>query len=204
MPGPSNSKKQKLKKKTVLQQPPIFDPGSGPRVRDTRAFLATSFAQSPAWDIPLCAEFAQDEIRQMLCTILPEETALILWYNKSRGTSRICPACERLYHLGDVLPDLLPDDDEFTRVEKHIPPQLGREQELSGLCSPVCFILAAINFPGAIKSAWGRTEDELSDEVWEMLNVNTHEQADQAAASLGLLVRMTRLHDLGLAQLCFP
>ncbi len=72
------------------------------------------------------------------------------------------------------------------------------------LGSPVCFILAAINFPGAIKSAWGRTEDELSDEVWEMLNVNTHEQADQAAASLGLLVRMTRLHDLGLAQLCFP
>lgn len=77
------------------QSPFIHDPGNGPRVRDTRAFLTSKFfAQPPALDvsfattplrivpdnipkIPLCAEFAQEEILQMLCTILPEETALV-------------------------------------------------------------------------------------------------------------------------------
>jgi hypothetical protein len=42
-----------------------------------RAFIDSSFSQ-PAWmDDPLCAEFAQREILQMLYTVLPEETALV-------------------------------------------------------------------------------------------------------------------------------
>ncbi|KAF8626043.1 hypothetical protein AX15_005132 [Amanita polypyramis BW_CC] len=58
--------------------PYIHDPGNGPRVRDTHAFLSSSyFAQKPAMHIPLCAEFAQPEILEMLRTILPEETALV-------------------------------------------------------------------------------------------------------------------------------
>lgn len=79
----------------VPQTPFIYDPGTGPRVRDTRAFLTSRyFSQPPALDvgsrssccmsfysylnqIPLCAEFAQEEVLQMLCTVLPEETALV-------------------------------------------------------------------------------------------------------------------------------
>lgn len=61
----------------LLSNPIIHDPGNGPRVRNMRAFLDSSFSQ-PAWmDDPLCAEFAQHEILQMLYTVLPEETALV-------------------------------------------------------------------------------------------------------------------------------
>jgi hypothetical protein len=61
----------------LLSNPIIHDPGNGPRVKNMRAFLDSSFSQ-PAWmDDPLCAEFAQREILQMLCTVLPEETALV-------------------------------------------------------------------------------------------------------------------------------
>ncbi|KAF9463331.1 hypothetical protein BDZ94DRAFT_1259104 [Collybia nuda] len=182
--------------------PFIHDPGNGPRVRDTRAFLSSKFfAQPPAFDIPLCAEFAQEEILEMLCTILPEETALILWYNKSRATSRICPACQRLYCLGDILPDHVPDGAE--RVGKRPSPLLEREQNISGLCSPVCFVLASFNYPGAIQSAWGRMEDEMDDKTWELLNgPGEGSVQNDVGRSLGMLVKMTRLHDLGLAQLC--
>ena len=61
----------------LLQHPMIHDPGNGPRVRDVRAFLASSFAHPPYTADPLCAEFAQPEVFQMLCTVLPEETALV-------------------------------------------------------------------------------------------------------------------------------
>ncbi|KAG5638954.1 hypothetical protein H0H81_008454 [Sphagnurus paluster] len=186
------------------QVPFIHDPGNGPRVRDTRAFIESKFfSQPPALDIPLCAEFAQGEVLQMLMTVLPEETALILWYNKSRATSRICPACQRLYRLGDILPDHLPDEVPTSPKEVRPSPQLRREQTISGLCSPVCFILASFNYPGAIRSAWGRTEDELDDYTWGLLNGPAESNA-QGAVSMGLsmLMKMSRLHDLGLAQLC--
>jgi len=61
----------------LLSNPIIHDPGNGPRVKNMHAFLDSSFSQ-PAWmDDPLCAEFAQREILQMLYTVLPEETALV-------------------------------------------------------------------------------------------------------------------------------
>lgn len=131
-----------------IAAPNIYDPGNGPRVRDTRAFLSSFFSQPPAWDDALCAEFAQDEILQMLCTVLPEEIAIvrsstwissrvptsiqILWYNKSRATGRVCPSCRRLYNLGDVLPDLVQDTPKFFPETRS--PYLAREQEISGLC----------------------------------------------------------------------
>lgn len=59
------------------QAPFIHDPGNGPRVRDTRMFLGSFFAQPPALDDPMCAEFAQEEVLQMLMTVLPEETAMV-------------------------------------------------------------------------------------------------------------------------------
>lgn len=67
--------------------------------------------------------------------------------------------------------------------------------------SPVCFILASFNYPGAIKSTWGRMADELSSETWDLLNSPSEGHEDKG---LGLLLRMTRLEDLGLAQLCMP
>ncbi|KAF9477981.1 hypothetical protein BDN70DRAFT_880504 [Pholiota conissans] len=185
----------------MLQEPFIHDPGNGPRVRDAKAFMASFFALPPSMDDPMCAEFAQEEVLQMLCTVLPEELALILWYNKSRSESRVCPACQRLYRLGDVLPGLL---DENPTADKAVSPQLSREQAISGLCSPVCFIMASFNYPTAIKSAWGTMADEMDDTTWELLNIPDDEvyQSSESRA-LGMLVRMTRLHDLGLAQLCF-
>ncbi|KAF9444957.1 hypothetical protein P691DRAFT_711070 [Macrolepiota fuliginosa MF-IS2] len=193
----------------IPEKPFIYDPGNGPRVRDTRAFLSSKFfSQPPAWDVPLCAEFAQDEVLEMIRTVLPEELALILWYNKSRATSRICPACQRLFRLGDNLPEhmTLSDTEYFQQnTPSHLPnPRMLREQEVSGLCSPVCFILAAFNYPGAIQSAWGRMGDEMDEESWTLLNGpgdgTTHSDLSQG---LGMLVKMTRLYDLGLAQLCF-
>ena len=43
----------------------IHDPGNGPRVRDTRTFLTSYFAQPPSLHDPLCAEFAQEEVLQV-------------------------------------------------------------------------------------------------------------------------------------------
>ncbi|KAL9710535.1 hypothetical protein Ac2012v2_006069 [Leucoagaricus gongylophorus] len=191
----------------LLEKPFIYDPGNGPRVRDTRAFLASKFfAQPPAWDVPLCAEFAQKEVLEMIRTVLSEELALILWYNKSRATSRICPACQRLYQLGDTLPQHLPmmTHGADSSVGPSPNPRQLCEQEISGLCSPVCFILAAFNYPGAIQSAWGRMGTEMDEDSWDLLT----DPGDGATHSelswgLGMLVKMTRLYDLGLAQLCF-
>lgn len=62
---------------TIPQEPYIYDPGNGARVRNTRQFLSSYFAQPPTLDNPLCAEFAHEEVLEMLCTVLPEETALV-------------------------------------------------------------------------------------------------------------------------------
>jgi len=103
MPGPCNVKKKRkslLKKSTPRSnplpkdalRPPlesqhipnsaaetltpyIHDPGNGPRVKDTRAFLGSYFAQPVSLYDPLCAEFAQEEVLEMLRTVLPNETA---------------------------------------------------------------------------------------------------------------------------------
>ncbi|KAI0830105.1 hypothetical protein BC628DRAFT_1356443 [Trametes gibbosa] len=187
---------------TLMKTPFIYDPGDGPRVKDPRAFLASRFAAPPTLDDAMCAEFAEEAVLQMLCSVLPEETALILWYNKSRRTARICPACQRLYRLGDILPNHLAGEERGQRgaAETRPSPYLAREQELSGLCSPVCFILAAYNYPGAIRSTWGRMAEELDDATWDLLGAAPRAN-DQG---LGMLLKMTRCHDLGLAQIFFP
>lgn len=179
--------------------PIIHDPGNGPRVRDVRGFLSSFFAHPPSLDDPLCAEFSQEEVLQMLCTALPEETAMVLWYNKSRTTSRICPSCRRLYRLGDILQDLT--DDGENDISETRSPLLAREQEISGLCSPVCFIVASFEYPSAIKTTWGRTAEEIDDFTWDLLNGPGDGQGDKG---LSLLLKMARLPDLGLGQLCLP
>ncbi|KAJ7058063.1 hypothetical protein C8F01DRAFT_1027489, partial [Mycena amicta] len=192
------------------QRPFIHDPGNGHRVRSMRQFLSSFFAQPPATpaEDPLAAEFAMEEVREMLllCSeraggVLTEEMALALWYNKSRATSRVCPACQRLYRLGDVLADHTDQDGE-ERPPQTPPPQLEREQQISGLCSALCFILASYNYPAAIKFAWGTLAEEMNEEAWTLLNTSTDGSTQSPeSVGLGMVVRMTRLHDLGLAQL---
>lgn len=68
--------------------------------------------------------------------------------------------------------------------------------------SPVCFILAAFNYPAAIRSTWGRMAEDISDETWELLGAAPAQQTNDMG--LGMLLKMTRCHDLGLGQLLFP
>ncbi|KAH9837799.1 uncharacterized protein C8Q71DRAFT_808328 [Rhodofomes roseus] len=188
---------------SLVNEPFIYDPGNGPRVRNVPAFLASSFAAPPTLDDPLCAEFAQEEMLEMLFSVLPEETAMILWYNKSRIGARVCPACQRLYRLGDALPEHMLDEDSIPKPNEPIAPNLLREQELSGLCSPMCFVLAAFNYPGAIRSAWGRMAEELDAETWDLLD-GPGTSAVQNDRGLGMLLKMTRCADLGLGEMFFP
>jgi hypothetical protein len=59
--------------------PCIEDPGSGPRVRDAVAFLASPWAIRPATldEAPLCAELAEEDVLAMVREILPEELAVV-------------------------------------------------------------------------------------------------------------------------------
>ena len=64
--------------------------------------------------------------------------------------------------------------------------------------------MASFNYPDAIKSTWGRMENEMNDLAWDVLNGPGEGAAPgDIGRTLGMVVKMTRLHDLGLAQLCF-
>ena len=64
--------------------------------------------------------------------------------------------------------------------------------------------MASFSYPGAIKRAWGRTVDDIDDDTWEIMNgPGGGNNTSELGTALGMLVRMTRLHDLGLRQLCF-
>lgn len=72
---------------------------------------------------------------------------------------------------------------------------------LTSIGSPVCFIVASFEYPSAIKTTWGRTADEMDDFTWDLLNGPGDGQGDKG---LSLLLKMARLPDLGLGQLCLP
>lgn len=89
------------------------------------------------------------------------------------------------------------------------PTPLLSEQIISGICSPICYMLAAHRAPIAAKAAWGCMAEDLDDVTWMQLDKLEHPQSakmlpSEAGAGLGMLLKMTRLHDLGLAQLCVP
>jgi hypothetical protein len=70
-------------------------------------------------------------------------------------------------------------------------------------------MLAAYRSPIAAKAAWGRMAEDLDDATWESLDESEPPRSartmpDVAGVGLGMLLKMTRLHDLGLAQLCVP
>lgn len=129
---------------------------------------------------------------------MPEELSLILHYNRTRLIDRICPACRRFYRLGDQLPLLAPEPgsiDELDRQQEDS--RTLREQEISGLCSFVCFSLACFNYPGA-RGAWGRTAELLDPWTTELLNGPGAGIPDQGMSDL---VKMTRNHDLGIGYM---
>ncbi|KAF9649546.1 hypothetical protein BDM02DRAFT_3084631, partial [Thelephora ganbajun] len=178
--------------------PPIYDPGTGPRVKSMGEFLRSSFASEPTWDDELCAEFAQEEMLEMLRVVLPEEMALCVWYNKSRQRSRVCPACWRIFQMGDVLSSPL-QGLEPPRVSHKVYPELVAEQGISGLCSTVCFVLASVNYPEAIRFIFGRSTGDMGEIAWEHLSTVAGTERDDSG--LSMMLRMTRLDDLGLGQL---
>jgi hypothetical protein len=70
-------------------------------------------------------------------------------------------------------------------------------------------MLAAHRSPVAAKVAWGHMAEDLDDVTWALLDKlepprSAQMTPSEAGAGLGMLVKMTRLHDLGLAQLCVP
>lgn len=65
----------------------------------------------------------------------------------------------------------------------------------------MCFIVASFNYPSAISASWGKMAEELDAETCDLLNGPGQGLDDQG---LGLLLRLTRLHDMGLRQMgCF-
>lgn len=72
---------------------------------------------------------------------------------------------------------------------------------IQSIGSPLCFIMASFNHPSAIKTTWGRAAEEIDNYTWELLNSSGSGAGDQG---LSLLVKMARLPDLGLGQLCLP
>jgi len=187
--------------RTLLREPPVYDSGTGPRVKSMGEFLRSSFTSEPTWDDELCAEFAQEEMLEMLREVLPEEMALCVWYNKSRRRSRVCPACWRVFQTGDVLSSPLRGL-RLPEIPQKVYPQLVAEQGISGLCSNVCFVLASSKYPEAIRLMFGRTGAEMEEITWEYLNaVGTDVERDDGG--LSMMLKMTRLDDLGLSQLLF-
>ena len=66
--------------------------------------------------------------------------------------------------------------------------------------SPLCFFLAAYQYPTALRSMWGHMAEELSDETWAELSPAVRSGGD---LGLGLLLKMTRCHDLALQDILF-
>ncbi|KEP54293.1 F-box-like domain protein [Rhizoctonia solani 123E] len=226
MPGPRNKPKNKKKKgnKAQLAPPPksttnaepspppqpksnhpdesisspVVDPGTGPRVRDLYAFLKSPFAAPPSIDDPLCDWFFDSTAYAIIEQLLPQEPSLILHYNRTRLVDRICPACRRFYRLGDLLPFLTPEPGSIDELDRQQEDSRAlREQQISGLCSFVCFSLACFNYPGA-RGAWGRTAELLDPWTTDLLNgpgagIPDHGMSD--------LVKMTRNHDLGIGYM---
>ena len=68
--------------------------------------------------------------------------------------------------------------------------------------STVCFVLASAKYPEAIRLIFGRSAAEMEEITWECLtSVGTDVERDDGG--LSLILRMTRLDDLGLGQLLF-
>lgn len=137
---------------SALNTPFVTDGGDGPRVKDIEKYLSSFFCPPVSLDNHDCARYDRVEILTVLKSTLPHEFALVsnldlitksilnymnyqknVWFNKSRTFNRICPACQRLYRLGDSLLD--PVNGGMLCIEDpNTPYQVLREQRISGIC----------------------------------------------------------------------
>ena len=137
---------------SALNTPFVTDGGDGPRVKDIEKYLSSFFCPPVSLDNHDCARYDRVEVLTVLKSTLPHEFALVsnldlitksilnyvnyqknVWFNKSRTFNRICPACQRLYRLGDSLLD--PVNGGMLCIEDpNTPYQVLREQRISGIC----------------------------------------------------------------------
>lgn len=66
----------------------------------------------------------------------------------------------------------------------------------------MCFVLASLNYPEAIRVIFGRSAEEMEEITWEYLNT-AGSGVGRDDGGLSMILRMTRLDDLGLGQLLF-
>ena len=102
-------------------------------------------------------------------------------------------------------------------------PELVAEQGISGLCarsfhsslpfsasvarmifagSTVCFVLASLNYPEPFRVMFGRCAGDMEEISWEYLSTAVG-NSDRDDGGLSMMLKMTRLDDLGLGQLLF-
>lgn len=122
--------------------------------------------------------------------------------------------------MGDILSSPL-QGLELPKIPHKAYPELMAEQEISGLCmhffnlslfrlcsrpvftgSTVCFVLASLDYPDATHLIFGRNAGEMEEVTWEYLTTVGSDERDDGG--LSMMLRMTRLDDLGLGQLLFP
>ncbi|KAG8927265.1 hypothetical protein FRC02_008342, partial [Tulasnella sp. 418] len=179
----------------------LTDPGNGPRVTDLWAFMNSMLSDAPSESDPECLDFGSPEVYPILTQLLPTDLALIIWYNKTRETGRICPACRRVYHIGDKL---LPHNTTSQahpsgQTEEFLRPRKEREQKISGLCDWLCFGIAAYRWPGCVE-AWGRIASEIDERLIEYMNTLGDPNVKDDLG-MGQLIRMTRNEDLGIEDI---
>lgn len=58
----------------------------------------------------------------------------MLWYNRSRTTHRVCPTCQRIYHVGDSLRPHVEGLGASLDAQHHSHKTTQMEQWLSGIC----------------------------------------------------------------------
>ncbi|KZT19700.1 hypothetical protein NEOLEDRAFT_935965 [Neolentinus lepideus HHB14362 ss-1] len=115
-------------------------------------FLASSYAdpvgpseEHRGWTL------GQDGITRMFGGA-PDLGAIFL-FNKQRETQRICPACRRVYHVGEAIAG--------TNLQANSTER--QEQELSGICSYPCAVVM-----GAAE-VMGKSADELHQQDYDRI-----------------------------------
>ncbi|KAF8522696.1 hypothetical protein BU17DRAFT_27302, partial [Hysterangium stoloniferum] len=174
----------------IDEQGGIINKWNGPRVTNVSDFLASRHAFPVSMDDPICAVYALPEVKDMFLRVLPLDTALILWYNKSRKSARICPACRRCYLVGDtLLPHVMDQTD--SRAE-YLDPRNVCEKRISGICSLMCFGIASYNWPGCI-GAWGSWMSEVDPQTRSIMQGDGANIADEG---IGAFMKWSRDKDL--------
>ncbi|TFK54015.1 hypothetical protein OE88DRAFT_1732743 [Heliocybe sulcata] len=126
--------------------------GAGLHVTNVSQFLASSYAdpvgpseEHRGWVL------GQDDVKRMFGGA-PDLGAIFL-FNKQRETQRVCPACRRVYRVGEGVAGTHLQTSSSER----------QEQELSGICSYPCAVVM-----GAA-DVMGKSADELHQQDYDRI-----------------------------------